>query len=161
MAEEADAFEEGSESRPFFAITEADLAKQGEGQSSTQTAPETEMKSVDAVEGAEEKQDLASIPAMAGAPKPIAIEVGSLGGPATMRPGTMSVPQLTGDVSSMNGMFHLRRPLRRWRTLLSGGANFFSVSFLPWVLFFGFVFVAGALNETISEPPPDFPETLR
>ena len=52
MAEEADGSEEGSEPRPFFAITEADLAEQGEGQPSTQTAPETEMKSAEAVEGA-------------------------------------------------------------------------------------------------------------
>ena len=56
MAEEADGSEEGSESRPFFAITEADLAEQGEGQPSTQTAPETEMKSAEAVEGAEENK---------------------------------------------------------------------------------------------------------
>ncbi len=155
MAEEADGPEEGSESRPFFAITEADLAEQGEGQPSTQTAPETEMKSAEAVEGAEEIQDLESISAMAGAPTPIAIEVGSLGGPATMHPGTMSAPQLTGSVSSMNGMFHLQSPAEMANTAFRWG-QFFLGLFLPWVLFFGFVLVAGALNETISETPPDF-----
>ena len=160
MAEEADAFEEGSESRPFFAITEADLAEQGEGQSSTQTAPETEMKSVDAVEGAEEKQDLASIPAMAGAPKPIAIEVGSLGGPATMQPGTMSVPQLTGDVSSMNGMFHLQTPAEMANTAFRWG-QFFSVSFCPGCCSLVLCSLQARSMKPFQNHRPIFPETLR
>ena len=56
-------------------------------------------------------------------------------------------------------MFHLQSPAEMANTAFRWG-QFFLGLFLPWVLFFGFVFVAGALNETISEPPPDFSRSV-
>jgi hypothetical protein len=69
-----------------------------------------------------------------------------------------ATPQMTGDVANMNGMFALQAPAEAAKSAFRWG-QFAIGLFLPWVVFFGLVVVAG-LSDGMEEAHPDFSRTV-
>jgi hypothetical protein len=69
-----------------------------------------------------------------------------------------ATPQMTGDVANMNGMFALQAPAEAAKSAFRWG-QFAIGLFLPWVVFFGLVVVAG-LADGMEEAHPDFSRTV-
>ena len=93
---------------------------------------------------------------MSGAPAPVSIQVGDLGTPVL---GATSPAQLSGEVSSVGGMFQFQPTLNEPKQPFRWG-QFFLGLFVPYIVFFLLTVVAEVSNQG-GEDMPDFYLTKR